>query len=101
MITDEYRHALRALKDQADAATWLLCGKSNENAKLSLASAERRIALFAEECNAIGALLRASSDSALTIDSMSEFRLAREIAAADQRLVDRERSQPMPERSRF
>jgi hypothetical protein len=81
MLTARHKHALRALQDQASAATALFPGREDNPraARASLAEAQLRMSMYSSECSDIVKALMASADHALTIPTLTEERLAQEL----------------------
>lgn len=74
-----FQQALVALKDQAAAVVAQLEGKDRTKAKALLADAQRRMELHSFATRAISQVLLASHDESLTIDTLDEDRLVREL----------------------
>lgn len=88
MLPTEYKEALRAMKDQASVAAKmlpLLDGPPVDKSALrsELKEVHQRISQHSRECGRIVKLLMASDDSALTIETLDEPRLA-QLVDADQ-----------------
>jgi hypothetical protein len=91
MLTDAYKAALRALKDQAIAAGAQILAKDRAVMKAELADAQRRIVEHDAECTLIARLLLSQpKDSDLTIETLTEERLVLELAQDAARSVTKE-----------
>jgi len=77
MLTDDYKAALRALKDQATAASAQLLAQDRSLMKAELLDAQQRMAKHDSECKSIVRfLLSQPKHSDLTIETLSEEHLA-------------------------
>jgi hypothetical protein len=77
MLTDAYKAALLALKDQATAASAQFLALDRSVMKAELSDAQRRMMEYDSECKSIARLLLSQpKNSDLTIETLSEERLA-------------------------
>ena len=83
MLPNSYQEALRAMKDQAQAATMQIVGDQiDRNAcRVDLADAQRRMAQHPNATKDIARLLMGSKDEMLTIGTLDEKRLEHELGA--------------------
>lgn len=72
-LPETYRKALRALKDQADAA--MVMAKDKAAGKAALGDAHQRMSEHDVECKTIVRLLMKSSDPNLTVPTLTEEQL--------------------------
>ena len=75
-----YKEALKALQDQAIAASAQLLAQDKNTMSAELADAQRRMALHPVECTRIVSALMKSDDPKLTIETMDEARAEGELS---------------------
>lgn len=81
MLPISYKEALQGFKDQAAAATNQLIGQDRKIDGKLLADAQRLMAKNPQATNDIYKLLMTSKDQALSIDTLDESRLERELGS--------------------
>lgn len=79
MLPASYKAALQALKDQAHAATTQIVNEDRSAKRAELKDAQARMALYPQECKHIVRILMSSADQNLTIETLDEERLAKEL----------------------
>jgi len=84
MLSRGYAEALRALKDQASAAPTRIVGGASPSQVAALSDAQARVAKYALEAKAITRLLSRSADPQLTIYTLDEERLEKELQLGQQ-----------------
>jgi hypothetical protein len=82
MLSEPYKLALQAMKDQAAAATMQLEHHDRSAGKAALTDARRRMALYPAEVKRIYAAVMKSPVESDTIPSLTEARLAQLLGAA-------------------
>lgn len=81
-LPEPYKAALRAIKEQAAAATEQITSGNRKAMKAELKIAKEKMASHDAECKAIYRMLMKSADKNLTIDTLDEDRLAKELGYA-------------------
>lgn len=79
MLPDSFREAPKALKDQATVATAMIVDDNRLAKRADLADTQRRMARYSAECKQIVRVVMRSTDKTLTIDSLDDDRLAKEL----------------------
>lgn len=81
MLPKSYKEALQGFKDQAAAATAQVVNQDRKTKRAELADAQQRMALYPQATKDIYRLLMGSKDETLTIDTLDEARLEKELGA--------------------
>jgi hypothetical protein len=81
MLPISFKETLQGFKDQASAVTAQINGQDKATTRAALADAQRRMAAHPSASRTIYNVLMKSKDESLTIDTLDEARLEKELGA--------------------